>query len=202
MSVADTSFIIRAIELQELERAHSEKNLVITAEVKEELESKDADTIRQDRKRVEELVSEKPKLGPIEFEQLSAFADSASSFLIDADVLEDEYFDQKLSEHGIPNDLEKGELTCAVKCKERDQELLIDDFVAYSDLYMDLNGNILSLCEFLIENVDKDIAKYQRVVVILEELFMPFEDMSLAVKSTIRRDIEDFLDSEFNELRA
>lgn len=203
MAIADTSFLIRAIEFQQITFVEDKEEILITAEVKSELEEKDSDTIRKDRQRVEELIQSKPRLSGLEFENLSSFEDTLSAFLLrqNSDYLQNNYdLREYVEANDFPSCLEDGELSCAIECKEKEAELLIDDFIAYNELFSKLDGNINSLCEFIINNSEKDSVNHQKCIVAMDRLFIPYEDMSLAVKSRIRRKIESFLDSEFNDL--
>lgn len=203
MSIADTSFLIRAIEFKKLTDVESNNEISITEEVENELNSKDAETIREDYERVTRLIGDKPFLSQVEFVDLSSIELEISSLLKrfeggNFEIGSD--YEKLLKKYDLPTNLEKGELTCAICCKERDADLLIDDFIAYSTLYADLDGRLSCLCEQIIQNSEKDSIEDQKIVTIIENLFVPYEDMNLTVKANIRRQIEGFLDSEFNDL--
>lgn len=202
MHIADTSFLIRSIEFQKFEEVNSELSIKITSEIQDELEQKDADTVRGDLERIENLV-ENEAIGEIEIIKKSAaereISNVVETLATDKYSIGDDY-QSKIDALDLPQNLEKGELTASIFSKEENERLLIDDFNAYNELFTHLNGNLSCLCEIIISYSEPDSVEHQKIVSVIEELFIPYGDMDVSIRAPIRKKIENFVDRKFKVL--
>lgn len=190
MSICDTSFIIRLIEFNK----HKEldpSNHAITPQVKDELESKDLETIMEDLQRAFSI-SQKHDLD-LTVISSSSFTDEIDWFIENSNNRDLDFqthiqscTDQRLL------DLEKGEQSCYFG-KTQSEYILTEDFAAYNILYKKTNGDVACLIEILVDS--NDLTKEEKDLIrALDALLLPEEKLDTNIWSVINSKIERNLD--------
>jgi hypothetical protein len=139
----------------------------ITEVVKEELEEKDSDTLKEDLKNLNQTLPEEI-LSRIEFVKNSAFEEELKWFLREVEIKN--FSDLQKEIERLDMDLEDGEVSCYVICKDDGSYVYTEDFDAYNEFFERLDGNVMCLCQVIMTYLPPN-KENQRLVKILETVF-------------------------------